>query len=120
MTAARPVRFSVTSPDRDLNRLTTALRIFTVIPIGIVLASIGGFTASVSHGSPQGTTVVVGGSRVLFLPPLLMIVFRQKYPRWWFDWNLELLRFTNRVGAFLAVMDDRYPSTDDAQSVHLE
>ena len=49
-----------------------------------------------------------------------MIVFRQKYPRWWFDWNLELLRFTNRVGAYLALMDDRYPSTDEQQSVHLD
>ena len=49
-----------------------------------------------------------------------MIVFRQKYPRWWFDWNLELQRFSNRVGAYLALMDDRYPSTDDRQSVHLD
>ena len=50
---------------------------------------------------------------VLFLAPLLMIVFRQKYPRWWFDWNLELLRFANRIGVYLALMDDRYPSTDE-------
>jgi len=49
----------------------------------------------------------------------LMIVFRQKYPRWWFDWNLELLRFTNRVGAYLALMSDRYPSTDENQYVEL-
>jgi hypothetical protein len=50
----------------------------------------------------------------------VMIVFRQKYPRWWFDWNLELQRFMNRVVAYLALMDDRYPSTDEHQSVHLE
>jgi hypothetical protein len=49
-----------------------------------------------------------------------MIVFRRKYPRWWFDWNLELQRFGNRVGVYLALMDDRYPSTDDHQSVHLD
>ena len=49
-----------------------------------------------------------------------MILFRQKYPRWWFDWNLELQRFSNRVGVYLALMDDRYPSTDDHQSVHLD
>ena len=49
-----------------------------------------------------------------------MIVFRQKYPRWWFDWNLELLRFTNRIAVYLALMDDRYPSTDEDQSVRLE
>ncbi len=49
-----------------------------------------------------------------------MIVFRQKYPRWWFDWNLELLRFTNRVGVYVALMDDRYPSSDERQGVALE
>jgi Domain of unknown function (DUF4389) len=62
----------------------------------------------------------VGGSSLLFLPPLLLIVFRQKYPRWWLDWNRELLRFENRIGVYLALMDDRYPSTDEQQSVHLE
>jgi hypothetical protein len=49
-----------------------------------------------------------------------MLLFREKYPRWWFDWNRELLRFMNRVGIYLALMNDRYPSTDDHQSVHLE
>jgi hypothetical protein len=49
-----------------------------------------------------------------------MIVFRRKYPRWWFDWNLELQRFGSRVAAYLALMDDRYPSTDDQQAVHLD
>jgi Domain of unknown function (DUF4389) len=63
---------------------------------------------------------VVGGTGLLFVPPLLMILFRQKYPRWWFDWNLELLRFTNRVGVYMALMEDRYPSTDEHQYVSLE
>ena len=53
-------------------------------------------------------------------PPLLMILFREKYPRWWYDWNLELLRFTNRVGTYVALMDDRYPSTDERQWVQLD
>jgi hypothetical protein len=57
---------------------------------------------------------------MLVLAPLLMILFRRKYPRWWFDWNLELQRFTNRVVAYLALMDDRYPSTDEQQGVHLD
>ena len=60
------------------------------------------------------------GPGLLFLPPLLMIVFRQKYPRWWFDWNLELQRFSNRVCAYLALMDDRYPSTDEEQALRLD
>jgi hypothetical protein len=119
MNGAYPVRFSVDYPDRVLNRLTTALRIFTVIPIAIVLASIGGYTARWGGGT-SANTIAVGGTGLLFLPPLLMILFRQKYPRWWFDWNLQLLRFSNRVGVYLALMDDRYPSTDEEQAVHLD
>ena len=104
-----PVRFSVGYPDRMLGRLTSALRIFTVIPIAIVLASIGGYSYYAG-----------AGGAVLFLPPLLMILFRQKYPRWWYEWNLEVMRFTNRVAVYLALMDDHYPSTDEQQSVRLE
>ena len=115
-----PVRFSVDYPDRDLNRLTTAFRIFTVIPIAIVLGTIEGYTSTYGAGARETTTIAIGGTGLLFLPPLLMILFRQKYPRWWFDWNLELQRFGNRVTAYLALMDDRYPSTDDHQSVHLD
>jgi hypothetical protein len=66
------------------------------------------------------TTVAASGSALLFLPPLLMIVFRGKYPRWWYDFNVELLSFQNRVGVYLALMDDRYPSTDERQSVRLD
>ena len=62
----------------------------------------------------------MGGTGLLFLPPLLLIVFREKYPRWWFDWNLELLRFVNRVGVYVALMDDRYPSTDEQQAVRVD
>jgi hypothetical protein len=62
----------------------------------------------------------VGAGGILFLGPLLMILFRQKYPRWWFDWNLQLMRFQARVSAYLALMSDVYPSTDDEQYVHLD
>src|SRR5215204_5264375 len=113
------VQFSVDYPERQLNRVTTAFRILTVIPIAIVLGTIGGYTGQSSTG-PETTTVAVGGTGLLVLPPLLMILFRQKYPRWWFDWNLELQRFTNRVGIYLALMDDRYPATDQQQAVHLD
>jgi hypothetical protein len=117
--APYPVQFSVDYPDRDLNRVTTAFRIFTAIPIAIVLGTIAGGTWqwSSEHGA---TTTVAAAGGLLFLGPLLMILFRQKYPRWWFDWNLELQRFSNRVGIYVALMDDKYPSTDDHQSVHLE
>jgi Domain of unknown function (DUF4389) len=114
-----PVSFSVEYPDRALNRLTTAFRIFAVIPIAIVLGAIMGYQGTYNAGAESGTWAV-GGSGLLFLPPLLMLVFRQKYPRWWFDWNLELQRFINRVAVYFALMDDRYPSTDDRQGVQLE
>ena len=84
-----PVQFSVDYPDRPLNRLTTLFRIFVAIPILIVLAT-------VTHGPYQWgdygnmKVISVGATGMLFLGPLLMILFRQKYPRWWFDWNLEL------------------------------
>src|SRR5881392_2693177 len=113
-----PVQFSVEYPDRDLNRLTSAFRIIVAIPILIVLGMIGGGWGG-GGGANEGAWIAAGGVGVLFFPPLLMILFRQKYPRWWFDWNLELLRFANRVGIYLALMDDRYPSTDQQQSVHL-
>jgi hypothetical protein len=118
-TTTYPVRFWVDYPDRVLNRVTTAFRIFTVIPIVIVL---GAVSAGTWHWTSGGSTseVAVGAGGLLFLAPLLMILFRQKYPRWWFDWNLELQRFGNRVGVYLALMDDRYPSTDEHQSVHLD
>ncbi len=115
-----PIRFSVDYPDRALDRLTTAFRIFTVIPIAIVLGTIGGYSAGSGWEGDDTATVVVGGAGLLFLPPLLMILFREKYPRWWYDWNLELLRFSNRVGTYVALMSDRYPSTDETQWVHLD
>jgi hypothetical protein len=114
-----PVTFSVDYPDRELNRVTSFLRIFTVIPIGIVLGAVDGGPWQWSQGN--GTGWAAGGAGgLLFFGPLLMILFRQKYPRWWFDWNLELQRFSSRVGIYLALMDDTYPSTDDHQSVHLD
>ena len=117
-----PVQFSVEYPDRNLNRLTTAFRIIVAIPILIVLGAIGGGWGSWNGGSGgNGAWVASGGAGgILFFPALVMILFRQKYPRWWYDWNLELLRFQNRVGVFLGLLDDRYPSTDEGQSVSLE
>jgi hypothetical protein len=113
-----PVQFAVDYPDRPLNRLTSFFRIFTAIPILIVGATVSGTAFSWwSNGTTR--TVALGGG-FLFAGPLLMILFRRKYPRWWFDWNLELLRFSNRITIYLALMNDRYPSTDDPQSVRLD
>jgi hypothetical protein len=114
-----PVQFSVAYPERDLNRATTFFRLFAAIPILILAGTIGGHEGSYA-GNHGGWTVAGGTGGFLFLAPLLMILFRQKYPRWWFDWNLELVRFSNRVGVYLALMDDTYPSTDERQAVSLD
>ena len=110
------MQFSVQYPDRPLNRLTTFFRIFTVIPIGIVLGAVSGET----WRSSDSRAIFISAGGLLFFAPLLMILFRLKYPRWWFDWNLELQRFSNRVGIYVLLMDDQYPSTDERQSVHLD
>ena len=96
-------------------------RLIWAIPILILLGTVSGGTwQSTTDTGNTTTTIVIAAGGLLFMAPLLMILFRQKYPRWWFDWNLELLRFTNRVSAYLALMDDRYPSADETQSVHLD
>lgn len=123
MKTAYPVTFGVDYPDRDLDRLTTAFRLIVIIPIAILLSLLTGaslhYTTSTSGATGETSTLATGGG-LLFLPLVLMILFRQKYPRWWFDWNLQLLRFSNRVTAYLALLDDKYPSTDEEQSVHLD
>jgi hypothetical protein len=114
-----PVQFSIEYPEGKLNRLTTAFRIFVAIPILIVIGAVSG-SESAYNGAHRGVVFAGGTAGLLFFAPLLMILFRQKYPRWWFDWNLELMRFSNRVGTYLALMTDRYPSTDEQQAVALE
>ena len=118
MVSSYPVQFDVDFPSRPLNRLTTAFRFVIAIPIIVVLTMLSGEAFNGGDRSME-REVVIGGAAV-FVPLVLMLVFRQKYPRWWFDWNLNLMRFGNRVTAYLALLDDRYPSTDEDQSVHLD
>ena len=147
-----PLRFDVDYPDRPRNRLTTFFRLFTVIPIGIVLAFIDsnmyngyldflfGWVSWVSDNlfgwvsdnsfnlvgffgwvqNAEGEWEWNYGLGLLFIPVLLMLLFRRKYPRWWFDWNLEFLRFAFRVSAYFWLLRDEYPSTDEEQAVHLD
>jgi len=117
MVTSYPVQFDVDFPARPLHRLSTALRIFAAIPILILLGLLS--RDAVQGGDHHTTTTFASGVGLLFLPILLMLLFRQKYPRWWFDWNVNLLRFSNRVTAYLALLDDHYPSTDEEQAVHL-
>ena len=117
LTPPYPLTFSVDYPDRPLNRLSTGLRFLWIIPIGIIAALIGSGTIS-SESTDYSWSWAAGG--ILFFPVLLMLLFRQKYPRWWFDWNLQLSRFLARVGAYASLLRDEYPSTDEEQAVHLD
>jgi len=115
---AYPVTLTIDYPDRPLNRLTTFFRIFTVIPIAIILALVNSGTIDFSGMNGWSWQYAAGG--ILVLPVLLMILSRQKYPRWWFDWNLALTKLGTRVGACIGLLTDVYPSTDEEQSVHIE
>jgi hypothetical protein len=114
-----PARLTIDFPDGGLDRMSTFLRLVYVIPIAIVLSLVGAATFGAMAGE-NGARVGLLGGGLLVAPVLLMIVFRQKYPRWWFDFHLQLTRFSTRVTSYIALMSDRYPSTDEQQSVHLD
>jgi len=113
-----PLTFSVDYPDRELSRLTTFFRVFTLIPILFVLGLVSGGQYSNTGG--DSTTYIAAAGGFLIAGPVVMLLFRKKYPAWWADWNRELIRFTNRVYIYWYLMDDTYPSTDEQQSVHLD
>jgi hypothetical protein len=66
--ATYPVQFSVDYPDRPLNRLTTAFRIFVAIPILIVLGSVSGSTWVLVY-SDRAKFVLSGAGGLLFVGP---------------------------------------------------
>ena len=101
-TTAFPLSFDVDFPDRNLNRWTTAFRLILAIPLLIVLALLSAGTGA--H------VAIAGATAILFLPTVLLILFRQKYPRWWFNFALELLRFdTHRSTSYVFLLHDEYP-----------
>jgi len=115
-------RLTIDYPER-LDRLTTLLRVIWIIPIAVILSLLtatGNETVVRETGERVMRSTGGGISGGLFLATLLMIVFRVRYPRWWFDFARELTRFGARVGAYFALLTDRYPSTVEEQSVHLE
>jgi hypothetical protein len=109
-----PALLEIEYPDRQLNWVTTFFRPLTIIPIALILALLSG---PVAHPDAGDYSLIGGG--ILWFPTMLMLVFQQKYPRWWFDWNLELIRFSTRITAYLALLRDEYPSTDEEQAVHI-
>ena len=120
---AYPARIEIDYPE-SLNRLSTLLRIPFIIPIAIIQALMP--VAPVVAISLAAEGVIDGDSTsgflgaAFFLPLVLMLLFRRKYPRWWFDFLLELTRFQFRITAFFDLLTDKYPSTDEEQDVHLE
>ena len=118
MTSSYPATLDVEYPDRELSRLTTFFRIFTVIPIGIILALLSGHNSMVNGDAAVSTNYNGGAS--LFLATVLMLLFRQTYPRWWFDWQLALARFAMRVEAYLCLLRDEYPAVEQDQAIRVE
>ncbi len=114
-------RLEVDYPEQH-DRVTTLFRVVLIIPIGIVSAVLtAGATQTVYDRSGQVVRHTSGGIAAgLFVATMLMILFRQRYPRWWFDFALELARFGTRVGAYLVLLTDQYPSTVEEQNVHLQ
>jgi len=116
-----PARLEIDYPDQH-DRVTTLFRMFLIIPIAIVIGILtAGATQTVYDQSGQVVRTSSGGIGTgLFLATLLMILFARRYPRWWFDFALELARFGTRIGAYAALLTDQYPSTVEEQSVHLQ
>ena len=119
-----PLTFTVDYPEK-LDRVTTLLRLFYLIPILVVVGLLTSGTITFGadawrEAGREGLYFSAAGVGVLFWPVLLLLVFRRKYPRWWFDWNLNLSRFLARVGAYVLLLRSDYPSTDEEQAVHLD
>lgn len=111
-----PAALDIDYPDRDLNRLTTFFRPFTMIPIAIVLALVSGPGLHVGEAERR---IALESGGIVVAAVALMLLFRRKYPRWWFDWNVAMVGFSTRVFAYLALLRDEYPSTDEEQAVHI-
>jgi hypothetical protein len=119
--AVYAARLDIDYPE-TLDRVSTAFRLIYIIPIAIVagLLSGGSSNSTVNEAGERVTASSGGITAGLFFATVLMILFRQRYPRWWFDFARELTRFSARVGSYFVLLTDEYPSTEDEQSVHLE
>ena len=118
-----PVTLSVEQPDGPRNRLTVLVRPILAIPI-LIIGSLVGASSPFNRGD-DGLLDLARAEAALFAAGLfvataLMILFRRKYPRWWFDWNLEVSRFTARISAYVLLLRDDYPSTDEHQAVTVD
>lgn len=117
-----PVNLSVPYPG-SMNRWKTLFRIILIIPALLLMYSITGFVYTIffhfySHTGFHFPFYAISGG-TLIMPPLLAIVFRKRYPRWWYEWNLAFLQFSMRIGAYGYFLTENYPSMDEQQEVHL-
>jgi len=112
--APYPVDLDVQYPTEPRNRVTVLFRVVLAVPVVLLLALFQG--TSVSVDTPNGGALLGG---FLFLPTLLLLLFRHRYPRWWFDFNVQLLALVNRISVYLLLLRDEYPSTEDRQALDL-
>ena len=121
-----PMSLSIDYPDRKLNRLTTFFRLFIAIPVvwflvilanQISLVLFACITLAWEAAEWRWGYLFLG---FIALPTALMLLFRQKYPRWWFGWNLNMTKFFARIWAYLCLLTDEFPSIDEDQAVHLD
>ena len=119
-----PARLEIDYPKDGLNRVSTAFRLILATPLYVILVLLIGnpmaLTIEDTDAATQMWAALLAAGGFVFLPVMIMVLFRRKYPRWWFDWNLELMRFSNRVMAYMLLLRDEYPSTDDRQAVRLD
>ncbi len=112
-----PVKLSVDYHDQS-DRVSVLLRVFLMIPIAIIFIFVAGL-ANQDANSTENSYILYGGG-FIFIPTLIMILFREKYPKWWFEWNIHLLKFALRFTSYVFLLTDDYPSTDEEQNIHLE
>jgi len=112
--APYPVDLDVQYPTEPRNRVTVLFRVVLAVPVVLLLALFQG--TSVSVDTPNGGALLGG---FLFLPTLLLLLFRHRYPRWWFDFNVQLFALVNRISVYLLLLRDEYPSTEDRQALDL-
>jgi hypothetical protein len=116
-TVEYPAKLSIDYPVR-CDRLTTFFRLIVIIPIAIILWMLADHCGTESDC--RDWYHIFTGVGFVFGPTVLMILFRKKYPRWWYDWNIALLKFETRVSSYFALLTHEYPSTDEEQAVHIE
>ncbi|KAA0444609.1 MAG: DUF4389 domain-containing protein [Candidatus Thioglobus sp.] len=113
-----PAQLSIKYNDKS-NRITVFFRLLLILPIAIILVFLAGTMNEIYDPHTLNISDTINIFGLLFFPIMLMIVFRQKYPKWWFDWIYELTKFSNRVWAYLMLLTDKYPATDDEQDVQI-